>query len=924
MAGMQPPPPPPPPLYHGPPGSFPDYGPSILDTLGPEFVDMNFDHSRAGPAEPAPQLVNLGGRPKGDPSSAPSVSYEAWIFHKADPAPGGKSTWAKARRNLLPSQSEDLEKQLKKQRNASNAAAKQYAKLKDLKQAQIDRLLADKLRDESDPRAEWTLASLKLEERIISRTAKETLSMEAILKRQLRKPPKGKPGKASNSKQKSQGVHVEKAFHAEPARLDPGMGIAGDFGGPFGLPSDFGNPPVGLGHMGLPMDHGAPFAPHADFGMHAEPADDFGQPHCGAEGGSDPIVIIDDDKFGGGAPFLDGPPSMGQGFPDLPPYPPMGDPMGMPMGNPISIPHQHPAQQAQAIFGQPMTQKMSPPRTMPAQPNMPVKPKMSAQPKAPTQSKMPSEPKMPPEPKMPSKSKVSQPMEMPSQLKMTPVPQTMASKSKAQSYSRKLSPSEYVPTSPPSPPKQPASPQKQAEPPKEDIPTTDELSPEQETPEPESPELGSPQMEPPEIEPPKMEPPKVESPKVESPRVKSPEVEFPKMSPQIEPSQAEVPKATLPRGESSEAELSEEELSEEEYSEDEYSEEESSEEELPEQKLPRQQPPKQESPKQESPKREPPKQAPPKFHSPRKEEPAEPPLPAQPILSPRKSAPQPAKPQPPQVSYGRHIAPKDVSYSPVLQDVSERRGSLKAGPQSRIKNEQPAPKVQSPSGQPKVVQETQAKPSRPQSLRSQSTKSQSDKHSVVWPDSSDEDDDSLFEEDRETFTDDSSLSAAPQSPHVPRDHRRGSIYRSRRPTSDERKVHHNSVHREYPNQAYIGYRPAGDDCEEVPEINLREYQSYSHRPYSYGPRHEPPVMPPRHLLSGEAYLPQEAPIQAYSQSSSYMSSQRPPEAPSAPDYGGDLDHQPYLRDRIFRDSPRDGYYGRPQYDQPFDGYYRQQ
>ena len=116
------------------------------------------------------------------------VTYEGWTFTK-DVAvrPDQKETWAKVVKTPMVGSQADLREVVGKQNKKGKSAASQLSspEMKGFKRQQIDRLIADRTRADPDPRFEYKLAALKLEQGR-NRRGRETVEMKTILKRQLR------------------------------------------------------------------------------------------------------------------------------------------------------------------------------------------------------------------------------------------------------------------------------------------------------------------------------------------------------------------------------------------------------------------------------------------------------------------------------------------------------------------------------------------------------------------------------------------------------------------------------------------------------------------------------------------------------------------------------------------------------------------
>lgn len=157
MDRISPPPPPPfPPFGHGGPA------PGLVQ-LPNDFTRMNINPNPANSAKPVVSVPKFDGGFPINGRDRPPVTYEGFTFRKAEPEMFGQTkTWAKAYKVPMPVSHEALLEQVKKKQR-KKSVLDQYSELDTLKQAQIDRLIEDKKREEKDPRFEWKLAALKTE-----------------------------------------------------------------------------------------------------------------------------------------------------------------------------------------------------------------------------------------------------------------------------------------------------------------------------------------------------------------------------------------------------------------------------------------------------------------------------------------------------------------------------------------------------------------------------------------------------------------------------------------------------------------------------------------------------------------------------------------------------------------------------------------
>lgn len=121
--------------------------------------------------------------------SSRHVSYEGYTFTKCDfKQTGQKETWAVARMTPMPVSQEDLKDHIKRNRKKHITALDEYndEKMKGFKRKQVDNLIQECTKIDGDYGYEYELASIKLDARKTKSKLSETLSMQVILKRQLR------------------------------------------------------------------------------------------------------------------------------------------------------------------------------------------------------------------------------------------------------------------------------------------------------------------------------------------------------------------------------------------------------------------------------------------------------------------------------------------------------------------------------------------------------------------------------------------------------------------------------------------------------------------------------------------------------------------------------------------------------------------
>lgn len=187
------PPPAPPPPPAGPHGGFPGMGMGMehmvdnfagthIETIEPRFDHGSFD-------ERAPRPIRGSNPRRASEGNAKSLtSYEGYIFTKmrAEHA-GQKETWAYARKTTMPVSQGDMRDQVAKQYKRGLTGMKQFEaqEMAGFKRRQIERLIDDRARRD-DPNFEYTLVSVKLEQRRLRSGSYENSAMRVILKRQLR------------------------------------------------------------------------------------------------------------------------------------------------------------------------------------------------------------------------------------------------------------------------------------------------------------------------------------------------------------------------------------------------------------------------------------------------------------------------------------------------------------------------------------------------------------------------------------------------------------------------------------------------------------------------------------------------------------------------------------------------------------------
>lgn len=124
------------------------------------------------------------------PSSAmnqthPQNKYEGYLFFKADPLPGHRSTWYRVERNRIDFTQVDLYRMIY-QRAFQISAARQYMALSKELRCQVNQLIHE--RRQQDPSVEWSCAYAEEHKRVASgrdtiSQGPETIAMTVILMR---------------------------------------------------------------------------------------------------------------------------------------------------------------------------------------------------------------------------------------------------------------------------------------------------------------------------------------------------------------------------------------------------------------------------------------------------------------------------------------------------------------------------------------------------------------------------------------------------------------------------------------------------------------------------------------------------------------------------------------------------------------------
>lgn len=197
--------------------------------------------------------------------------------------PDQRETWAKVVKTPMTALQGDLREVVARQKKKGKSADRlSDPEMKGYKRQQIERLIADRMRTDPDPRFEYKLAALKLEQGRTSR-GRETTEMKAILKRQLRPGFVQSAASISNRGQVMEGEIVDLTGAEETMYSQDSVstGMPGHF--PHPLPR---SPPHGLAQplpdqAGQAFVHDPRFAPQP---MYPQPGHPDGNPHQGPHG----------------------------------------------------------------------------------------------------------------------------------------------------------------------------------------------------------------------------------------------------------------------------------------------------------------------------------------------------------------------------------------------------------------------------------------------------------------------------------------------------------------------------------------------------------------------------------------------------------------------------------------------------------------
>ena len=117
------------------------------------------------------------------------TTFEGWTITKEIPQEANeKASWVEVIRIKMPLSQDDLRTHVAKENKKGQSLTEQYSDpdMKGLKKLQVDLLLQDRNRDETDSRFVYELASLKLVQTVTEQTTRQTTAMQIILKRVYR------------------------------------------------------------------------------------------------------------------------------------------------------------------------------------------------------------------------------------------------------------------------------------------------------------------------------------------------------------------------------------------------------------------------------------------------------------------------------------------------------------------------------------------------------------------------------------------------------------------------------------------------------------------------------------------------------------------------------------------------------------------
>lgn len=251
-----PPPPPPPPHQAGPPG---------VHSLPVDFGHLSFGAPmppHLGRQRMSPPLTDGLGDPGHEFDTTllqkEKDGYEGYNFERINPQqPNEKATWALVTKTKMPlSQSEFLAMVNKQKRKGTSAwQLLKSDEMKGFKRKQVDRLIDDRVK--ADPRFDFELAALKLDQYNDKRGGRGTSAFQVILRRRIRRELTGAGPAGLGKLHDSHREIVDLTGGSE----DPSEGSSRDFFGGHSPPLKHFVPP--------PPHHG--FPDHLGFGRQHHP-----------------------------------------------------------------------------------------------------------------------------------------------------------------------------------------------------------------------------------------------------------------------------------------------------------------------------------------------------------------------------------------------------------------------------------------------------------------------------------------------------------------------------------------------------------------------------------------------------------------------------------------------------------------------------
>ncbi|KAL8763214.1 MAG: hypothetical protein Q9184_000931 [Pyrenodesmia sp. 2 TL-2023] len=179
-------------------------------------------------------------------------AYEGYNFERINPQqPNEKATWAIVTKTMMPLSQSELLAMVNKQKRKGTSAWQllKSDEMRGFKRKQVDRLIDDRLR--ADPRFEFELAGLKLDQYNDRRGGRGTSAFQVILRRHVRKESTGAGPAGLGKLHDSRREIVDLTGGSE----DPSEGSSRDFfGGHSPPPNRFVPPPP---HHGFQDPHGS-------------------------------------------------------------------------------------------------------------------------------------------------------------------------------------------------------------------------------------------------------------------------------------------------------------------------------------------------------------------------------------------------------------------------------------------------------------------------------------------------------------------------------------------------------------------------------------------------------------------------------------------------------------------------------------------